>query len=455
MNEMTAPPTELTTKTALPLQQMLDPEYLTRISEFATRIAGSQLIPERFQNKPDDLFIALHMAGQMRCDWLQLVQNLYVVHGSPGFSAKFIIAQANASGVFTGSIRFKAIKGTDSFVVGGKTWVNHAITAYAYPKGDDEPVEFTVDMKMAVAEGWTKNPKYTSMPQLMLRYRAATFLVRTHCPEVMFGYQTAEELEDMGKGQNRNTYEGETSAPSPELSDVTGTDLNALVDEQKPRRKRRPRATPQAPETQTVAPQAPEESPAEPGTERPERRTNDASSEETTERDPDTVDLDTGKTDREIETEGTGEPTTERDPTEKSPDIASAFGAATPDEPAVQPDPKVALKQVLEAMSVAPTPDKVDLAYDQYIDNILDTDVVAVQEAAQARCEELDQAAGKASPEEKKTDLMKRIVAATSLMQIEELREEADRVLAGTGSLKGAVTKAMGIRIRELRKRAT
>jgi hypothetical protein len=38
------------------------------------------------------------------------------------------------------------------------------------------------------------------MPQLMLRYRAAALLVRLYCPEVLMGYQTAEELEDVNGG---------------------------------------------------------------------------------------------------------------------------------------------------------------------------------------------------------------------------------------------------------------
>jgi hypothetical protein len=34
------------------------------------------------------------------------------------------------------------------------------------------------------------------MPELMLRYRAATFLIRTTAPEIGMGLQTAEEVHD-------------------------------------------------------------------------------------------------------------------------------------------------------------------------------------------------------------------------------------------------------------------
>ena len=55
----------------------------------------------------------------------------------------------------------------------------------------------TVSMKMARQEGWTKNPKYSSMPELMLRNRAATFFGRQYIPDLLLGVQTSEEVIDI------------------------------------------------------------------------------------------------------------------------------------------------------------------------------------------------------------------------------------------------------------------
>jgi hypothetical protein len=64
----------------------------------------------------------------------------------------------------------------------------------------------TVDMQMAKDEGWiAKNgSKWKTMPQLMLRYRAASFFSRLNCPEVAMGLYTKEEAED-------NDFEENTS----------------------------------------------------------------------------------------------------------------------------------------------------------------------------------------------------------------------------------------------------
>ena len=54
-------------------------------------------------------------------------------------------------------------------------------------------------MDMANAEGWTtKNgSKWKNMPQLMLRYRAATLFGRFNAPELTSGLYTVEEGEDV------------------------------------------------------------------------------------------------------------------------------------------------------------------------------------------------------------------------------------------------------------------
>lgn len=55
-----------------------------------------------------------------------------------------------------------------------------------------------IDMEMAKAEGWTTKSmsKWKTMPQIMLRYRAASFFARMNCPELTLGFYTQEEVID-------------------------------------------------------------------------------------------------------------------------------------------------------------------------------------------------------------------------------------------------------------------
>jgi hypothetical protein len=53
---------------------------------------------------------------------------------------------------------------------------------------------------MAVREGWyTKSDsKWKTMPEVMLRYRAAAFFGRLYAPEIMLGMHSSEEVVDGG-----------------------------------------------------------------------------------------------------------------------------------------------------------------------------------------------------------------------------------------------------------------
>jgi hypothetical protein len=159
----------------------------------ARLFASSPLIPQHLrQGGPEqamaNCYIALKMARTMGEDPLVVLQNIHVVNGKAGFASQYMIARANSSGVFKGRINWRVDKSDPK---------NLAVTAFATLADTGELVEFTADMAMATAEGWTKNPKYRTMPEVMLRYRSAAFLVRFYAPDVMLGYHTADEVEDV------------------------------------------------------------------------------------------------------------------------------------------------------------------------------------------------------------------------------------------------------------------
>jgi hypothetical protein len=57
-----------------------------------------------------------------------------------------------------------------------------------------------VTVGIAKKEGWfaKAGSKWQTIPEQMLRYRAATFLIRTIAPEIGLGLHTVDELEDAG-----------------------------------------------------------------------------------------------------------------------------------------------------------------------------------------------------------------------------------------------------------------
>lgn len=169
-------------KSSIDMFDMMEKAY-----KFAEIMAKSDIIPQHYRAKPANVFIAVQTAYRMDLDPMLVMQNTYVVGGKLGMNTTFAISLANNSGLFSNGIRYRQSGEGESLEV----------TAYTNLKKTNEEISYTFSYKTAVAEGYTRNSKYKTMPELMLRYRAATLLIRTHAPEVLNGMHMIEELEDV------------------------------------------------------------------------------------------------------------------------------------------------------------------------------------------------------------------------------------------------------------------
>ena len=161
--------------------------------EFAQRqaksLCESNLVPISYRGQKGlpNCLVALEMSKRMKLSPLTVMQNLNIIHGRPTWSAQFISSQIMGCGRF---------ENFDYLVKGeGETL---EVQCIAKRIADQKLIKGTaVSMKMARLEGWTRNTKYTSMPELMLRNRAATFFGRQYIPDLLLGVQTSEEVVDI------------------------------------------------------------------------------------------------------------------------------------------------------------------------------------------------------------------------------------------------------------------
>lgn len=178
----------------------------------AIMLSKSELIPKAFQNNVPNVMIALEMANRVGASPLMVMQNLYIVHGKPSWSSSFIIAALNASKKFS-PLRFDlAGEGAD-----------YGCQAWAIELATSERLEGPrVTMGMADSEGWISKTgsKWKTMPDLMLRYRAATFFGRLYAPEILMGIQTQEEVHDITPVQ-QVSHESKVAAAAAARLDLT------------------------------------------------------------------------------------------------------------------------------------------------------------------------------------------------------------------------------------------
>ena len=216
---MTEQTTEITGIEPVPVSSLLDKSTFEHTWRVAKCFAASAMVPDHFKNKPENCMVALMMSQQLRVDPLQCLQNSYEVHGKFGLGSSFIIGLANARGPFVGPLTWDTKGKGDSLEV----------TCKAVIKQTGEEVSVMVSMQQAKAAGWTRNPMYKSIPEQMLVYRSATWLVRRYCPEVLCGLSTDDEIIDITpKKMARKVYSGKQTESDISQETVQGKSRSAI-----------------------------------------------------------------------------------------------------------------------------------------------------------------------------------------------------------------------------------
>lgn len=185
---------------------------IERAWKFADVLSRSKIIPDTFQGNPASVLIALDMSNRMRRNPLEVMQAMYIVHGKPSFSSSFLISLINSCGYYE-PLRFR-FSGEGA---------SRACVAWTVDKRTGEKVEGPeVSIGMAKSEGWyDKNgSKWKTMPEVMLRYRAASFFSRTYCPDLTGGFHSQEEAMDTAEPER------------PDTGVLSGKDLQAQIVEE-------------------------------------------------------------------------------------------------------------------------------------------------------------------------------------------------------------------------------
>lgn len=175
-------------------------EHIQRVAKCYT---SSQLVPTTFQNNVPNVILALEMAQRIGATPISVMQSLNIIHGKPSWSSQFIIAAINSCGRFH-PLRYDITgDGDDRGCVAWTLETGVPLTARtlaeAHKAGLPVLESPRVTIQMAKDEGWfgKSGSKWKTMPELMMRYRAATFFGRMYAPEILNGMAAQDEVIDI------------------------------------------------------------------------------------------------------------------------------------------------------------------------------------------------------------------------------------------------------------------
>lgn len=177
-----------------------------KMAEF---LSNANLIPQAYRKNPGDCLIAIDLGNRLGVSPFVIMQNTQVVYGNITWKGAACKAMIDGCGKYRNS-RYE-MKGTP----GSDDWGCRLVADNVQTRRTD--VGPWVDIRMSKAEGWYQKSgsKWQTMPELMMKYRAASFFARTECPEVLMGFSTAEEQEDISAPASPAAPAATPPAPNP------------------------------------------------------------------------------------------------------------------------------------------------------------------------------------------------------------------------------------------------
>lgn len=213
--------------TALTTHRGFTPQTLTEAMEFSERLAKSQMVPRNYQNKPEDVLVAVQWGLEIGLAPMQALQNISVINGKPSVYGDAALALVQASPVCEDVQEYFENEGT----------TNPVAVCVAIRKGR-KPVTVKFSVEDARRAGlWGKQGPWTQYPKRMLQMRARGFALRDAFPDVLKGLITSEEAQDYPQAEKTGQFKDitpanplETIAPPKPIEEIY-----EVVEEERPK----------------------------------------------------------------------------------------------------------------------------------------------------------------------------------------------------------------------------
>lgn len=167
-----------------------DAKLYNQSLSMAQTLSKSEIIPQSYKGKPADCLIAIDIANRLGLSPAIVMQNSQIVRGN------FTWRGSACKAMIDGCGRYQK---TRYVYVGEEGKDSYGCYLEAIDNDGDIIKGVPVTIAMAKKEGWYNKDgsKWQTMSDLMLKYRAAAFFMRTECASIAMGFLTKEEVEDV------------------------------------------------------------------------------------------------------------------------------------------------------------------------------------------------------------------------------------------------------------------
>lgn len=202
-----------------PQQITLDDSLFNKCQRLAEMMAkGACTVPKHLQGNVGDCFAIIGQSLRWGMDPYAVAQKTHIVNGALGYEAQLVIAVINNRAPIVDRIKFEYFGDWSKVKAKDDKSTDVGVICRATFKGDDEPTELSLTMAQV---GHVRNsPLWAADPRQQLAYLAAKRFSRLHCPDVILGVYTPDELAERGNNDTpRNVTPKATNAGASALLD--------------------------------------------------------------------------------------------------------------------------------------------------------------------------------------------------------------------------------------------
>ena len=149
----------------------------------AHTLAQSNLVPDAYRGRPNDVFVAINMGSELGMEPFQAIQSIAVIEGKPCLYGDGLIGVVRASP--------KCLWIEESISSDGSS-----ATCRTQREGDPNPIEASYSMDDAVQAGISTKFNWKKHPKRMLQMRARAYCLRDAYPDLLKGLGVVEERQD-------------------------------------------------------------------------------------------------------------------------------------------------------------------------------------------------------------------------------------------------------------------
>lgn len=175
------------------------PQTLGEAMEVAKLMASSNFVPPHLRGKAGDCLAVVMQSSRWGMDPFAVASKTYFVQERMAYEAQLVMAVLNSKAPLVGRLHFD-YEGEGA---------NLVCICTGFLRGDDRPKVVRQEFNTIT----TKNsPLWKTAPRQQLAYLTGRMWARLHCPEVLMGVYTEDELRDGGTLQQGTDG---TYAPAP------------------------------------------------------------------------------------------------------------------------------------------------------------------------------------------------------------------------------------------------